>query len=504
MAPTIEAGHEGNDGPIPTETTSLLATYEAASIPAKQTNGDPLRPPSSSKQDDATHDDTPLPLFQVFCLCYVRLFEPIAVFSIFPFINQMISEFNIPDADVGFYSGLIESLFSLTQMMFMIGWGRLADHPRIGRKPVLVFSMAGVSITVGMFGFSKSLWQMILFRCAAGIFSGTIVTIRTMLTENSTPKTQARAFSFFAFTGNLGIFIGPIIGGALADPVHQYPLAFGSNKFLTEYPYALPTMVAGAIGLSATLVALFCVKETLKAEKSGSSSEIAHEKLSTKALVKSPGVSMVLYIYGHIMLLAFAYTAVIPIFFFEPVDQSGFGFKPLLISIMMAAGGLAQSIWILIFFPWLQRRYSTGWVLRACAAAYPIFFAIYPLFNILLREDLKSVFWTLFPIGHLLGSGVSMSFTAIQLCLNDVNPHPTSLGTLNALALVLVSGIRAFAPVLFTSIFALGVGKNILGGYLVWLVLAIIALGFTVVIRWLPPNAEGKTKNDNEPANGDG
>lgn len=33
-----------------------------------------------------------------------------------------------------------------------------------------------------------------------------------MLSENSTANTQARAFSFFAFSGNLGIFLGPLIG----------------------------------------------------------------------------------------------------------------------------------------------------------------------------------------------------------------------------------------------------------------------------------------------------
>lgn len=33
-----------------------------------------------------------------------------------------------------------------------------------------------------------------------------------MISENSTPKTQARAFSFFGFTGNLGIFLGPLLG----------------------------------------------------------------------------------------------------------------------------------------------------------------------------------------------------------------------------------------------------------------------------------------------------
>lgn len=127
---------------------------------------------------------------------------------------------NLDPADTGFYSGLIESLFSLTQMCVMIFWGRLSD--RYGRKPVLVISLWGCAFAVALFGFAKTIWQMILFRCFAGVFAGTVVTIRTMISEHSTAKTQARAFSWFAFAGNLGILFGPLIGGALADPVHQY------------------------------------------------------------------------------------------------------------------------------------------------------------------------------------------------------------------------------------------------------------------------------------------
>lgn len=39
-----------------------------------------------------------------------------------------------------------------------------------------------------------------------------ISTIRAMLAENSTKKTQARVFSWFAFVNNLGIFAGPLVG----------------------------------------------------------------------------------------------------------------------------------------------------------------------------------------------------------------------------------------------------------------------------------------------------
>ena len=64
-------------------------------------------------------------------------------------------------------------MFSLTQMLLMIQWGRAAD--RIGRKPVLVFSMTGVALATAVFGLSKTIWQMIFFRCCAGVFAGTIV-----------------------------------------------------------------------------------------------------------------------------------------------------------------------------------------------------------------------------------------------------------------------------------------------------------------------------------------
>lgn len=64
-------------------------------------------------------------------------------------------------------------MFGLTQMLFMISCGRLAD--RIGRKPVLVTSLTGVAVATAVFGLSRTIWQMMLVRCAAGVFAGTIV-----------------------------------------------------------------------------------------------------------------------------------------------------------------------------------------------------------------------------------------------------------------------------------------------------------------------------------------
>jgi hypothetical protein len=45
-------------------------------------------------------------------------------------------------------------------------------------------------------------------------------------------------------------------------------------------------------------------------------------------LLRSPGVGMTMYIYGHIMVLAFAFTAITPVFYFTEVESGGFGLDP--------------------------------------------------------------------------------------------------------------------------------------------------------------------------------
>ena len=388
------------------EATPLLAASKAG--PIAQANEEELVSSASIKNDD----DRPLPKVQILLLCYTRLVEPIAFFSIFPFINQMIWETgHLKEADVGFYSGLIESLFSLTQMLVMISWGRAAD--RFGRKPVLVFSLVGLAMATSLFGLSTTVWQMIVFRCLAGVFAGTVVTVRSMITENSTPKTQARAFSFFAVAGNLGIFVGPLIGGALSNPADQYPSVFGRIRLFKEFPYALPTFATGAIGVSAAITSALFIKETLNRKAVGKASEDG--PTSSWEIVKSPGVISVLLLYSGAMLLAFAYTAVLPVLAFTPVELGGFGFSPFRISILMAIAGLSQTVWLLLLFPPLQHRFGTGGVLRGCAIAWPLMFTMWPICNEFRRHGWDAAFWTVGFINLVLGSGIAMAFSKLPL-----------------------------------------------------------------------------------------
>ncbi|KAI1469635.1 MFS general substrate transporter [Daldinia caldariorum] len=441
-----------------------------------------------------------LPKLQIFLLCYARLVEPIAFFSIFPYINNMVQKNgNLKEEDVGFYAGMIESFFSLTQMVVMMFWGRAAD--RCGRRPVLVSSLLGVAISVSLFGLAQSIWQMIALRCIAGAFAGTVVTIRTMIAEHSTPRNQAHAFSWFAFAGNVGMFLGPLVGGALEDPAHQYPWAFGGVPFFEKYPYALPSIVAGCIGLSAMAICALFIKETLKSRNTqGANSSGGEAGTTTKPappstleLIKSRGVGMVLYIYGHSMILGYAYTTVIPVFWYTSVKLGGLGFVPSEISFCMGLTGLSQAVWLLFAFPALQRRYGTNGVIRGCGIAYPFFIGAMPFLNLILYQGTPvshTAFLILLFTLLTIGLGVSMAFTAALLALTDVSPSPETLGTLNAIALTIASGLRSFSPMLFNSLFALSAKYQLLWGYFIWFIVVILASAFTVATRYLPAASE--------------
>ncbi|KAH6606900.1 hypothetical protein Trco_006053 [Trichoderma cornu-damae] len=439
----------------------------------------------------------PLPKMQVFLLCFAKAMEPIAFFAVFPFIAQMVQRNgNLPDSDVGFYSGLIESLFSATQMIVLYFWGHLADT--VGRKPVLVSSLIGMTAATFFFTVATSIWEMILFRCIAGVFSGSGLVIRTMLSDHTTSETQAVAFSWFAFANNVGIFLGPIIGGALADPAEQFPGLFGGVRLLEDYPYLLAGAAITFVSVISIVLSMLYLDETLEPETDAAASSTSApaarpHRLSIVELLKAPGVGVVIWVYTHVMFLAFAFTAILPVFLFTPVALGGVEFSPFRISVWMAIQGGSQASWLIVAFPALQRRLGTKGSLAACAVAYPFFFVGYVAMNTLLRIDTESSVACLYIVAFVvafIGPGVSMAFTAVQLALNDVSPNPHVMGTLNALAMTAASAIRSFVPGVSTALFAIGVRNQIFWGHLVWVVLIPIAMALPIFVRWLPEDKQ--------------
>lgn len=127
---------------------------------------------------------------------------------------------------------------------------------------------------------------MIIARCFAGVFAGTVVTVRAMLSENSTKHTQAAAFSYFAFSRNIGLFVGPLLGGVLESPATKYSGTFGKIKFFRDFPYVLPGMVTSLVALSGALLVMLFVKEVHPHNTLSIQLSTDHTRLFTPTMIK--------------------------------------------------------------------------------------------------------------------------------------------------------------------------------------------------------------------------
>ncbi|ATY67053.1 Major facilitator superfamily transporter [Cordyceps militaris] len=363
-------------------------------------------------------------LSQLIVLCYARLMEPIAFFCIFPYMAEMVQRNgDLADADIGFYSGLLESAFSITQVIFLMAWGSLAD--RIGRKPVLIASLVGMAVGQVLFGMSTTLWQMALFRGLTGVFSSANLVIRTMVGENSTAKTRARAYSWYSTSGNIAVFLGPLLGGLLVDPAKQYPGVFSGIPFVEKYPYALPGLLVGSLGITAAVASAIFLQETLHSALSdeGEEEDYYEDKPTTFQILTCANIPRAMFIFGQVMLLAFSCTAIFPIVLYTKVSIGGFGFSTAQSTMYVAMQGLSETTWLLLVFPLLHARVGSMGVVRLCSVAFPCVFAAHILMNALLRDGsdaasaLSSILvWVL----KLCVPGVWMAFTAVQLQLNEL------------------------------------------------------------------------------------
>lgn len=246
-------------------------------------------------------------------------------------------------------------------------------------------------------------------------------------------------------------------------------------------------------------------------------------RMSTRDLITHSGVARVLTINTYVLFLAFAFTATMPVFLYTPVALGGIEFSAELIAAAIGLNGVSQALWLLFVFPPLQHRVGTGGVLRLCAIAWPVFFAAMSLCHFLRRWDLPVLFWIVGPINCVIGSGVAMAFSkstlnlnpsiiiicqlvkgrsqltlqaACQLALNDIAPTHETLGTLNAIALAMSSGMRSVAPALATGLYAVGIKYRIAFGQFFWVLAVVAAVVLNPIVRLLPRKAEGRFDRD--------
>ncbi len=209
----------------------------------------------------------------VFLIVFVDLIGFGIIIPLLPFYGEF---FGATPAEVG----LLMASYSFTQFLAAPLWGRLSD--RIGRKPVLTLSLAGISLAYVWLAYADSLWMLFAARAVAGIMAGNIGVAFAYVADVTDSANRAKGMGIVGAAFGLGFIFGPAIGGVLA----------GSDPDLANY--RLPALTAAAFSAVATLLTLVLLKESLSPELRAQQRRLSRRSRwqQLRAALDQPGVGL--------------------------------------------------------------------------------------------------------------------------------------------------------------------------------------------------------------------
>src|SRR5687767_12616977 len=101
-----------------------------------------------------------------------------------------------------FENGLLFATFSIFQFIATPIIGRLSD--KYGRRPLLIFSIAGTGVSFLMMAFAPSAPFLFLARALDGITAGNIPVASAVITDTTEPKDRAAGFGIIGASFGFG------------------------------------------------------------------------------------------------------------------------------------------------------------------------------------------------------------------------------------------------------------------------------------------------------------
>lgn len=191
---------------------------------------------------------TPSPRLPLIFIVATVTLDAIGIGLIFPVLPRLIEEVTgRPISEAALWGGILTSSFAAMQFLFGPPLGALSD--RYGRRPVLLVSMAVMSLSYLAMALATTVWVLLATRIFAGITSATQSTATAFIADITPPADRGRRFGLIGAGFGAGFVLGPIMGGLLAE-LHLHA----------------PFYAAAALALANLILGIFVLPETLARE----------------------------------------------------------------------------------------------------------------------------------------------------------------------------------------------------------------------------------------------
>jgi len=127
----------------------------------------------------------------------------------------------------GLELGLVLSAYATAQFVAAPLWGRLSD--RIGRRPVMLLTIAGTAASLAGLGFATSMAGLFVARLFAGAFAANVSVATAYITDVTAEEERTRWMGMVGASFAVGFTLGPPIGGFLGSFGYDVPMFFAAG-----------------------------------------------------------------------------------------------------------------------------------------------------------------------------------------------------------------------------------------------------------------------------------
>jgi len=164
---------------------------------------------------------------------------------IVPVLPALVGEYVDGREQQALWFGVLSAVFGLMQFLCMPLIGMASD--RLGRRPVLLYSMAGMCVNFLSTAWAPNLAWLFIGRVIGGASSASMAVAAAYASDVSTPENRAKSFGRIGAAFGLGFICGPALGGLLGNVGLHLPFTIAAGLSAANFVYgyfAVPESLA--------------------------------------------------------------------------------------------------------------------------------------------------------------------------------------------------------------------------------------------------------------------